>query len=186
MPRKPLGTYVRTLADWAYPNSVSAGVFPFKIEGDDASFCEVSLYNDQAQGWLLQLDAIDVTPSGDDFEGYHVQGVDGVLFAPSGGDSKGVRIYSGQAAQPGAIYNYTQNAQPPLTLTSNKAIGRYKGTTQTYPDDPPADWFVPLVHIETRGPLAIIKPGYSFAILFIPNSGFVPFVTFWWTAINGT
>ena len=186
MPRKPLGTYVRTLADWAYPNSVSAGCSPPKIEGDNTSFCEVSLYNDQAQGWLLQLDAINVNPAGDAFEGYHVQGVDGALYAPEGGDAKGVRIYSGQAAQPGAIYTYTMGAQPPLTVTANLAIGRYPGTTQTYPDDPAVDWFVPLVHIETRGPLAIIKPGYSFAILFIPSSGFNPYVTFWWTAINGT
>jgi hypothetical protein len=183
VPRKPAGTYTRSTSEWFFLSSVSAGCEPNKMEGDQTSFCEVALYNDSQQGRLLQLDAIDVYPAGDDFDGFHYQGVDGALYNGGIGDGKGSRLYSGWPTQDGAIYTYTNAALPAGVQSVNRAIGRYGGSQQGASTFDPDARFLPNVHIEPRGPLAMILPGYSFGILFVPFSGFVPFVTFWWSVL---
>lgn len=183
--RKPKGTQVRTVADWFYDTSVTTGANPSKLEGDTASWCEVALYNDGQQGWLIYLDMIIVNAAGDDWFAAHYQGVDGGPSTPGGTIQQGVPVYSGQGKQPGAIYTFT-GASAPLGATGvQRSVGRIAGAIQQATMFNPNPDVTPAIVIKSRGPLAVIKPGYSYGVVFIPFSGFVPSVTFAWTAING-
>jgi hypothetical protein len=185
VPQKPLGTKIRTVADWHFRTSVTAGATAHKLEGDTANWCEVALYNDQQQGWYLQLDAIDVSPAGDRFYTAHYQGAEGSKFGGGSGDGKGMPLYSGNPTQPGQILCFTDPNPPPLASTVNPSLGplwgREEGTTAAIVNPVMA----PFIHIQSRGPLAMILPGYSYGVVFIPFSGFVPCVDFYWTALGG-
>jgi hypothetical protein len=185
VPQKPLGTKIRTIADWHFRTSVTAGAVGPKIEGDTTSWVEVALYNDQQQGWYLQLDAIDVSPGGDRFFTAHYQGAEGSPFGGGVGDGKGMPIYSGQPTQPGQILCYSNAAPPPLASAVNPSLGPIFGVFDGAQMGLPNPLIVPFIHLEGRGPLAVILPGYSYGVVFIPSAGLVPTVDFYWTALGG-
>lgn len=186
MPRKPLGTYVRTLADWAYPFSVTAGAPAPKLEGDATSWTAVALYNNAPQGQLLVLDGIDVSPNGDDWYATHTQGVDGAPMNGFSGLPLGTPIYSGQPVQFGAIYGYNGVNAPLIASNANQALGPMAGSLDTVvmgSGNPPA---APMISIRARGPLAVLKPGYAYNVVFIPLSALQATVNFYWTVITST
>ena|SRR5271170_714877 len=167
--RSPKGTYARTMADWFYTTSVTAGVGMEMGIPDLGNFVALSLYNDTQTGWQLYLDGLDICFPGQTLFTYHTEGVDGKDRL------NGIPIYSGAAKQPGAIYVYNSTAQPPLMPTNNNWSGAY-----AIPN--PGGMF----RIRGRGPIAVIKPGYSFAVVCQAADGINALTAaFYWSAVNG-
>lgn len=167
--RAPLGTYIRTMADWWTTQSVTAGAQVAESAPPASNFCVLSLYNDQMQGWLLYLDAIDIWCGTNVLFTYHVEGVDGKDLI------NGTPIYSGLGKQPGVIYHYNSASAPPLAPVNSEWSGIFNVQTGANP-----------YKMRARGPLAVIKPGYSYNVMTPEADGFATLTaTFYWTALNG-
>jgi hypothetical protein len=165
MPRKPLGTHIRTMADWFTTQSVTGGLGGGSGTPLAGNF---ALYNDGLQGWLLYLDGVDFFMGASPVETYHVAGVDGKEENP------GIPIYSGIGKQPGMLYTYNSSSQPPLYPGPLLCSGAY-----------PAAGVTPSFRMRGRGPLAVIKPGYSYAVCALAADGVSNMTaTFYWTALN--
>lgn len=167
--RHPKGTYIRTLADWAYTTSVTAGVGMEMGIPSLGNFVVVGLYNDGQVGWQLYLDGLDIGFPGQTLYTYQTEGVDGK------DQIDGIPIYSGQGKQPGSIWVYNSSTAPPLMPQDSEWSGAYAmGAAQgPYP-------------IRARGPIAVIKPGYSFNVASQGADGVNALTaTFYWTAYNG-
>jgi hypothetical protein len=169
MPRKPLGTYARTMADWWYAQSNTTG---FNLNDEvpaAADFVSVSLYNDGMQGTYLFLDAIDIWFGNAPVVTYHVAGVDGKEY------QDGIPILSGLGKLAGAIYYRDNAAPPPLYPGPTQQCGAF----QSFSPGPP-------IKVRSRGPLAVIKPGYSYTVLCLAADGVSPAaVNFYWTSGDG-
>jgi hypothetical protein len=185
MPRKPAGTYTRAMPDWWYANTSTAGITPTKLEGDETSWCTCSLYNDAQQGSLLFLYAMDIMPAGDLCFTVHTFGVDGAPDNNSTSNGKVPPIYSGQPSQFGQLFSYTGAGEPPIASLANRSLGNFWGFVDQNPVSPANADIVPLIKLRQPGPLAVIKPGYAYTVVFIPNAGDVPSANFYWTTIEG-
>ena len=186
MARSPQGTYARAMPDWWYQSTSTAGITPTKLEGDETSWCSCSLYNDGQQGWLLFLYAMDIMPAGDLCWTAHVFGVDGAPDNNSTNEGKIAPIYSGGPTQFGQLFSYTGAGEPLAASTANRSLGNFWGFVDDNPVSPANAPIVPLIKLRQPGPLAVIKPGYSYTVVFIPNAGDVPSANFYWTTMQGT
>jgi hypothetical protein len=167
--RSPKGTYIRLMDDWFYTTSVTAGVGMEMGIPNAGNFVALSLYNDTQIGWQLYLDGLDVCFPGQTLFTYHTEGVDGKIQV------NGIPIYSGQGKQPGTVWVYNSTVAPPLMPQNSEWSGAYA---------------IPatggMFRIRGRGPIAVIKPGYSFAVVCQDADGVNPLTgTFYWSAVNG-
>jgi hypothetical protein len=170
MPRKPVGTYIRTMADWWYYQSVTGGLGGGSGTPTAGAFVAFSLYNDGQQGLLIYLDGVDFYMGASPVETYHVAGVDGKEEQP------GIPIYSGIGKQPGSLWSYMSDLPPPLYPGPLLCSGAF-----------PASGVTPPFRMRGRGPLAVIKPGYSYAVCALAADGVSNMTaTFYWTPVNAT
>ena len=166
MPRKPLGTYVRTTADWHTTTTSTGWCYGFTTSA--APFAQMSLYNGDQHGRVLYLDAFDYFAGAATVLAYQAFGVPGVITVA------GLPIFSGQNKQAGDIY-YAAGpfASPPLSDTTTIALNFQV---------PPAN--ARREHVQARGPLAILKPGYSYVLQYYLAADSAVYSNFYWTVLN--
>ena len=166
MPRKPLGTYVRTTADWFLNESVTGG-FNF-AGGAGTQHYSISLFNQDAHGRIVLLDGVDIFAPGTITIAYQAFGVDGAITqSPQ-------PIVSGNPLPTGLIYSYSApSSAPPLQNTNRPALMFNFPAGQLNP-----------IPVRARGPLAMLKPGYSYAVspLFAITGPFT--VNFYYSVIS--
>jgi len=145
MPRKPLGTYVRTTSDWFTATSGSTGTFHELTSGTviDA----LSLYNADQHGRVVLINAIDIISPNQTTFGYQAFGVDGGI------QDTGQQLVSGNPVSTAQLWWYEATTQPPLFPKGGFAFRYFFPAAQSQP-----------YAIRSRGPIALLKPGWSFAV----------------------
>jgi hypothetical protein len=157
------------MADWWDDQSVTGGYGADIGPPSEGDFVVLGLYNDGMQGWYLYLDGFDVSAGSSFVESYQVEGVDGKEVSP------GIPILSGLGKLPGSLWYYDSVSTPPLRPINNQLSTTFQLTADTPPQA-----------VRSRGPLAVIKPGYSYNVCCINADGINPLVVnFYWTALNG-
>jgi len=174
MPRKPKGTYIRDTADWFYKSRATVGYLFTPADYPSFTNLEVALYNDDMQGRLLRIDGIDlIDTTSTDYVAYHAQGVNGSKVSDS------VPVYSGMGKLAGALYVYngpTIFPNMPFPTPSALALDMNLGFGGMAPAFQP---------IAGRGPIAVVKQGYSYRINQWGQSGPLWGVNFYYTVLEG-
>ncbi len=146
MPRRPLGTYVRTTADW-FLNETFCGTGGLNGTGGPF-FASTSLYNADQHGRVIVVDAIDISCPNSGVLVYTGFGVDGSPL------SQVTPIVAGNPLGTGQIFNYANNLTPPALYTAATPSLLYRFA---------AGQLAPM-QVRFRGPIAYLKPGYSLGV----------------------
>ena len=146
MPRRPLGTYVRTTADWFLNETYSVGSL---VGVGSTEFMAYSLFNADQHGRVVVVDAIDIYLSAAGvLQMWLPYGVDGTQVAAA------APIVAGNPAGTTKLFQYLGgNTRPPLLNTVPISASWSITGSLTAP-----------LQVRERGPLAYLKPGYSCAI----------------------
>ena len=146
MPRRPLGTYTRTTADWFLNETFCVPFYAIPVVGN--AFTAVGLYNADQHGRVIVLDGIDVSCPGFIEEAHIGFGFNGTL------EQSAQPIVSGNAIPAVNVTSYNTTASSAPLIEDNHALLFFTfAAGQTQP-----------MQVRARGPLAYLKPGYSYIV----------------------
>jgi hypothetical protein len=148
MPRKPVGTQIRSTPDWFDGNTAMAGGIARGAPGDGI---QLSLYNDAPVGQYLYLYWAGIFNDAEGgFRFAAFEGLQGSLL------QQGQYVMAGRAAAFGGVY-FTDVPHNPGDFPANST--QYPGLGYLWDDD--GIWYP----LNMGGPITILPPGFSFAVL---------------------
>lgn len=147
MPRKPVGTQTRPTADWFAGETAMAGGLAVGAPGGGI---QLALFNDAPSGQYLWIWSVSVSTAGDG--PYRLDTAEGVAGSFL---QQGQYIMAGRGAAFGAVYvaPATELGTIPPNSFSQGAFGNF------------TDYSAATLEITAPGPLCVLPPGYSLAVV---------------------